>query len=429
MQSSGPGRVVLFLQGPASIFWSELAEAFEAAGARVLRIRLSAADHLFWRRPGAVSYRGSLADWPRYLEAFLKREGVTDIVCYADRPPYHAAASKVAARLAVPCHIVENGYLRPDWITLERGGMGVFSHFPNDPETIRAIAPGLPEPDLQVRYRHGFAELALHEVAYDLLNVFGRPFYLRWNADKYYHPFVDYLSWVPRFFHIDKLRRAAAEVEAWRDVPFHLLAMQLQPDYQIRSNSHYGHLSEMFDEVVTSFAAHAAPDARLVIKLHPNDNGLERWDRVAEELAVRRGAAGRVHVIIGGDLGRMLAATRGVILVNSTVGIHALRALKPLKVLGGAVYDVPGMTHQGSLDAFWNTPESPDPDLVESFIRVLAAAIQVKGDFYDPEGRRVAIATIVERILEKSVNEPGAYVDPPPRLARFEAAGAARKKS
>ena len=58
-----------------------------------------------------------------------------------------------------------------------------------------------------------------------------------------------------------------------------------------------------------------------------------------------------------------------------------------------------------------------DPELVEAFVRVIAVAIQVKGSFYHPEGRKQAIRTILARVISRSVNEPGAFVDPPPRLA------------
>ena len=64
-------------------------------------------------------------------------------------------------------------------------------------------------------------------------------------------------------------------------------------------------------------------------------------------------------------------------MINSTVGMHAINRLRPIKVLGLAMFDIPGLTHQGSLDSFWSTPELPDPELRDSFIRLLAATIQI----------------------------------------------------
>nr|MCU0820769.1 capsular biosynthesis protein [Beijerinckiaceae bacterium] len=73
------------------------------------------------------------------------------------------------------------------------------------------------------------------------------------------------------------------------------------------------------------------------------------------------------------------------------------------------------LTHQGSLDEFWVSPEPVDASLAQDFVKALAATIQVKGDFYDPMGRKAAISEIVRRVLDNRVNEPGAFIDPPPR--------------
>lgn len=411
---------VLFLQGPPSNLWRELAAAFEARGARTLKVHISPSDALFWRRPGAVSHRGSLAGWPARLEALIAREGITDILCYADRLPFHATAAEVATRLGVRFHVVENGYFRPDWITLERGGMGVRSHFPNDPELVRERARGLPEPDFAIHYRHRFHVLAAHEVVQSLVDFFARPLYPGYRSERYYNTIQEYLAWLPRTLVVPRLRKITKAIERWdADTRYWLFAMQLQADFQIRANSHWGHLSNLMATVIGSFAANAAPDERLVIKLHPHDNMMERWDRVAAKIAERHGVADRVFTIIGGDLGSLIGRARGVLLVNSTVGIHVLRAGKPLAVLGAAVYDMPGLAHSGPLDTFWRTPETPDPELVDAFMRLLGATVQIKGDFYDPAGRAAAVAEIVDRVLEDRVNQPGAFVDPPPRLAAF----------
>ncbi len=419
-------RSILFLQGPPSVFWSELADAFEAEGHRTHRIHVCPADRLFWRRKGAVNYRGRFEDWGTYLADFMRAEGVTDIVYYADQQAYHRVAAEVARGMNINAVAIEFGYLRPDWLTVERNGMGVYSHFPNDPARIRAIAADAPTPDLAVRFPYSFVAEAVAEVTYNLANVFLKPFYPHFNADKYYHPFVDYLSWVPRTVRQRKAQRDAVGVIAdckagkW---PFFMLAMQLQSDYQIRRNSHYGHLSGMLDEVIGSFARNAPSDARLVAKLHPLDNGRENWPRVLRETAARYGLEDRLLTIDGGDVADILPHARGCILVNSTVGLYAIRARCPTKVLGIAVFDIPGLTHQGTLDQFWVAPEPVDAALAEDFVKALAATIQVKGSFYDPAGRKVAQTEIVRRIAQGLVNEPGAFVSPPPRIEKARMAG------
>ncbi len=417
---------LLFLQGPPSRFWPELAGAFEAAGHRSFHINLCGGDWLYWRRRGATAYRGRFAGWRAYLDRYVERHGITHILYYADRLPYHRVAAEVAAARGLRAVAIEFGYLRPDWLTLERGGMGKSSHFPNDPATIRRIAAGAPDPDLSIRYPHDFATEAFNEVRFNLSMVFGRAFFPFYHSDKYYHPVIDYLTWLPRLARQSRNRAGAAAIVqdcATAPWPYFMVALQLQSDYQIRANSPYGHLSEMLDEVVGSFARHATADARLVVKIHPLDNGMENWPRHLARIAEAHGVPDRVLVLDGGDLAAVLGRARGCVLVNSTVGLHALRAGCPTKVLGIAVFDVPGLTHQGPLDAFWQAPEPVDPVLADAFVRAVATAIQIKGSFYNPEGRAAACRAIVRRIAEDTVNEPGAFVDPPPRLERARRLG------
>jgi capsular polysaccharide export protein len=419
-------RVVLFLQGHSSFFARDLANEIERLGHRALRINLCAGDALYWIGRPSVSYRGRLSAWPQYLAAFIAREGVTDIVYFADRLPYHRAALQVARAAGIRAATFEFGYLRPDWITLERSGMSAQSHFPDDPATIRRIAAEVSAPDLEESYRYGFLAEAVNEVAFNLVTYFAWPLFPRYDADKYYHPLVDYLSYIPRLLasrsHGKQAVALTHKMIADR-TPYFLAPLQMQSDYQLRANSPYRHQRDMIAEVVGSFAAHAAAGAHLVFKIHPLDNGLERWPRVVADIAARHGVAERVHVIDGGNLALMIRHAKGTVLINSTVGLYALRLGCPVKVLGFAVYDIDGLCHRGPLDAFWRTPARPDKELTAAFVRALAGTIQVKGNFFTREGRRMAIPALAQRLVGDTVNAPGAFVDPPPRLARARAMG------
>ncbi|MBO3762517.1 capsular biosynthesis protein [Ciceribacter sp. L1K22] len=406
--------VILFLQGPPSVFWRELSDAFELAGVKTLRVNFSLGDQLFWRKRGAINFRKPLKHWRGFVEALIKKEGVTDILYYADQLPYHRTAWEVAETLGVRCHAVEHGYLRPDWLTLERGGMGRFSHFPVDPAQISAIARSVAAPDLTVRYPHTFGQEAFNEVLYNLVAYFGRPFFPFFSDDKYYSALKDYLPWVVRAFF--PTRHLASEELQNGLTPYFLVALQLQSDYQIRANSRFVHLADMLDEVIGSFARYADRNASLLIKQHPLDNGIERWGSRVTSISRRYGVEERVRFFEQGNLNAILKSATGVVVVNSTVGIHSIRTLKPTIALGCAVYDVEGLTHQDGIDSFWRNPSPVDPALVDDLVQALAATIQVKGNFYHREGKVVAIAEMVRRIVAREVNLPGGFLDTPPRL-------------
>lgn len=425
-------RVILMLHGPTAPFWRELGHAFEAAGHRVVKLHFAMGEFVYWRRLGGIHFRGSLTGWPVFLRELVAREGVTDIVYYADRFAYHVIARQVAEEAGLASYAIENGYLRPDWITLERGGMGAYSHLPTDPETYRQLARDLPAPDLVTRYPTGFWTEIIHEITYAWFNYLYTPIYPGFRSGKYYHPIGEVLVGIPHLMRQRELERLATvvikAVQA-RGNPYFVLPLQLQGDYQIRDNSPFTHIAEMIEAVFASFARHGPVDAEIVVKQHPHDNGAERFDTVVAAVACRYGLSARVHFIDGGDLGALLAQARGCVMINSTVGLFSLRKLCPTKILGAAVYDMPGLTHQGPLDGFWRAPEPVNGELVEAFVRVIAATIQVKGSFYHREGRRVAVETIVNRILRREVNEPSAFITPPPRLAVARALGVPVDKS
>jgi capsular polysaccharide export protein len=200
------------------------------------------------------------------------------------------------------------------------------------------------------------------------------------------------------------------------EAPFLLFALQLQADYQIRDNAPFDSLEAMIESVVASFARAAAPTRRLIVKLHPLDNGLFDWPAVVRRAAARHGLDSRVTPIDGGRLDALIRHADGVVVANSTVGLHAIRAGTPVAALGEAVYRMPGLTHEGPLDRFWETPAPVDASLARDFVRALAAVAQVRGSFYHPRGRREAATEIVRRIAAGGVQRGPAHVDPPPRL-------------
>jgi capsular polysaccharide export protein len=418
---------ILILQGPPGPFSRVLGRAFEARGAKVTRVNFCIGDWLTWPGRGALNYRGPKSKWADWLAALIVREGVTDILYYGDQKPYHKIAGKVADQLGVRTVSYEFGYLRPDWLIVERGGQSSFSHFPEDLDAIRAAAEGLPEADRTLKYPYPFRNEAFHEVFYNLVTYFLWFFFPRYDADRYYNPMHDYLSYLPRLIG-DKRAKTAARAEIDRLVDgggrFFVLPLQKQEDYQIRSNTPYDGLHPYIREVIASFAQHAPDDTELVVKLHPLDNGIEPFRRTVRRAARDNGVAGRVSFIDGGDLGKLMRTTAGVITLNSTVGVHALQAHAPVKCLGIAVYDIAGLTHQGPLDTFWTDPAQPDPEGVDALVRLMADAIHVKGCFHTREGRLAGAAAIADKVLAGRINA-GAFVDPPPRLARARAMGIA----
>jgi capsular polysaccharide export protein len=297
--------------------------------------------------------------------------------------------------------------------------MSIFSRFPTNPEAIRRIAEKVPPPDLKERYGASFLKIALWDIAYNVSNVFLWPFYRHYRWHAIHHPLAEYAGWVWRFARSPIVRRRTAS--ALRRIeeassPTFFFPLQLATDYQLRHHSPFPNQTSAIRFVIASFAQHAERKALLVIKCHPLDNGLVNWRRIVERQAQIFGVADRVLYLDGGGLVPLIKRSAGVLTINSTVGTTALLHGRSLMVLGSAIYDMPGLSFQGPLDRFWRAAQPPDAQLRDSFVRAIAATIQIKGGFYSKPALRAAAATAADRLEGHHLNEPDAYVDPPPRL-------------
>ena len=93
----------------------------------------------------------------------------------------------------------------------------------------------------------------------------------------------------------------------------------------------------------------------------------------------------------------MLDLALGMVCVNSTSASLALARGLKVCAIGEAVYDMPGLTHQGHLDTFWTKSTPPEPGVYQAFRRVLVDRILVRGGLSSES----AVETLVESILER----------------------------
>lgn len=425
----GPGgtaapepRSFLFLQGPISSFFGRLGRALIARGHRVHRINLHAGDWLFWRLP-ATHFRGRFEDWRAFVAAELERHQVTDLVLHGDRRPYHIVAAEEARARGIAVIATDLGYVRPDWITLEYDGMTTYSRFPRDPAAIRALAAKLPEPQLEQRFSTPFWLVAVLDVAYNLGLVFGRPLYPRYRYHSIVHPFVEYAGWIwSRTKRVFTTAAADTEKRRLQAVPgsYFLVPLQLATDYQIRAHSPFRDGREAVRAIIASYAR-SGSRRELVFVVHPLDNGLIGWNRLVSRLAREFGVVRRVLALPGGTPTELMRNAAGIVTINSTIGVAALHLGVPVKVLGNAVFDVPGLTCQAPLDAFWRAPERPDPELMTAFLRALVGTTQVKGGYYEAASQACAIAGFIERLERRPYPLPrltaADFAARPPRAA------------
>lgn len=400
-------RAFVFLQGPPGPFFRQLGEEMASQGFIVHRINLSGGDRRDWPDAG-VNFRGRFSEWPVFFDNFLRENRITDLLLFGDCRPYHLAAHGVAALRNVRTHVLEEGYLRPHWMTLEPEGVNARSTLSRDKNWFVKESLRLPpEPDLPP-VTASFRRRARDSYWYYHHVLTGRLAYPHYRSHRSAAILSEGFGWVWKFVRGTKATRAADKVlQQLEGKPRFLLPLQLSGDYQIRAHSPFPDMQSAASYTIESFAANAPEGVHLLLKAHPLDCSFFNWSKFVRDHAKRLGLVGRLHFVDGGDLDDMARDARGLVCVNSTSATLALVSDTPVCTLGDAIYDLPGLTHQRHLDTFWSSPTAPDPGLYEAFRRVLVDRCLVRGGLASES----AVATLIESMIERLCNDIDAEAD------------------
>lgn len=395
-------RSFLFLQGVCSPFFSDLAKGVRTNGASVARVNFTAGDNAFWKGRDAVAFRQPLANLPRFIEGVFDDRHITDVVVFGDTRPVHRPAIELAAKRGLRVHAFEEGYFRPYWVTLERGGVNGYSSLPKDPAWYLDAGKQVPTYDNGTPFSSSFFARAWHDLRYNGVGIANPVFYRHYRHHAPVGPFAEYVYYVRRGTRVSLAKKrilaSVADLIASKK-PFYLVPLQLNSDSQIRVHSTFANMAEMMALTMRSFALHAPHDSLIVIKNHPLDAGVVNHAAKIKQLTKELALEGRVVYLEDGSLPELLRHTRGVVTINSTVGGSALIHKCPTIALGKAIFNMQGLTFQGDLDRFWRDGQPPDARLLQSFRNVVIHTTQINGGFYTKDGIKMALERAVPTIL------------------------------
>ena len=378
------GRTILLLQGPLGPFFKRLYQDLQQAGAQVYKIDFNGGDWLFSPR-GSISFRGHLEQWPLFFENILDQYKIDTVMLFGDCRPMHQIAHKIAARHQLEIGVFEEGYIRPDFITFEKFGVNGYSQMPRDPNFYLSK----PKVDLSLAMpvSHPFWYMTCWAVLYYLASVLLKPIFRHYE---HHRPLTLREAWPwfrgawRKYFFAYKEKDIQSELTSHLSGKFFLVALQVHNDAQIHVHSNFDSVEAFIETSISSFAEFAPQDTYLIIKHHPLDRGYHDYSSVIHALTKKYAVAQRVRYIHDQHLPTLLNHARGIILINSTVGLSALHHRKPLMVCGTALYNMPGLSYQGSLNDFWHQAEnySINDNLYQHFRNYLIEHTQLNGNFY-----------------------------------------------
>ncbi|MFJ4456516.1 capsule biosynthesis protein [Pseudomonas sp. NPDC089392] len=400
-----PTHNFLFLQGVSSPFFSRLAKGLRDIGQRVHSVRFNVGDALYGPGGAQLTCPHRPEDMDAWYSQVFSQLDITDLVLFGDCRPVHRPAVALARLSGIRVHVFEEGYFRPYWVTLERDGVNNNSRLPRDPQWYRDVGKHIPRYQNGNPFKLSFAARATHDVLYHAGGALNRLCFPRYRTHAPFNAAMEYAGFIRQGMRLLRARvhDDALVAEAARERhPTFLLPLQLDSDAQIRDHSPFQNMTQVIEHVIDSFSLNAPFDARLLVKNHPLTPGLVNYRKVTEQLARKYDVAERVDFMESGHMPTLLSHITGMITVNSTAGASAILHHRPTCTLAEPIYAMPGLTHQGGLDDFWQQPEAPDNTLFQRFRNTVIHTTQVNGGFYTACGMDMAVANCLEVLMAKT---------------------------
>ena len=381
---------ILLLQGPVGPFFGRLGNFLIQKGSKVFKINFNYADFYFSKNLlNSFNYIGLNIKWKDYVTKFYKQKNIKAIFLLGDKRFFHRIAIQVAKELGIKIYVLEEGYIRPNYFTLEEDGVNIDSQLshthPNELSYVNL--------DYKEKKFSPFLQMCWYAMQYWF---FG--FFFSYKFQNYkHHKNLDLkkmVFWVRGFFRF--LYYEVSEFGLRKEIrqkdnqKYFLCILQVHDDFQVSHNSNYNSIDEFIEEVLLNFKEYIQNEInhdKIIIKHHPLDIGEKNYKRlikkILKKLSIDQDRVIYIHNIR--NLPLIYDKIKGGIMINSTFGLKLIKNQIPVINLSQSFYNKKGLTFQGSLLDFFKDNEIPDKKLVNNFINNLIVKSQVNGSLYSKE--------------------------------------------
>jgi len=407
---------ILLLQGPVGPFFSRLQESLERAGFDAWHICFNAGDRLFARSRKRIGFAGTIQEWKAWFRFFLSRNEIDHIVLFGSSRPVHEVARKLAAEAEVHTLCLEEGYIRPGFVTVETGGNNACSPLAGrmPPSSFDGAQPPHASRDF-----HPFRAMCCYGAAYygcrAIFSFAGERALFHRRLTAFAEPFL----WLRNYWrHLNGRAKDFRTIEHLLEIHdgrYFLVPLQVSSDSQLGRSAYGWNSTRLIAEALRSFARSASKSHRLVFKIHPLERGHSNAGRLVREIAETLGIGNRVDVVETGSIGLLTRHSAGMITINSTSGLSAIYHGAPLLVIGNALYahEALATCAHGApdFDAFWGGGPVADVETRRRYLAWIAREALVPGDFYAAEGMALACDGIVRRLRQETHKAEDAVFD------------------
>ncbi|MFT6213332.1 MAG: capsular polysaccharide export protein [Alphaproteobacteria bacterium] len=385
---------ILLLQGPVGYFFSDLHGHLKQYGAKnIIKINFNAGDDFYYKHQPTIKYNKPFHQLEAFYTQIIKSRNIDAVYLFGDCRFIHHIAINVFKKHHIPYYVFEEGYIRPNYITMEQGGV-------NGNSSLKITSIGK-VPDFEchkyqaILGRNPSKNAPMGYGSFRKMVLWGFIYFCMCRLKRYQYPFYIHHKSVSPFeialWILSFMRKYCYRIPDFKKQNFILsnlskryfvVPLQVYNDAQIFNHSPFHDVTDFIETVLESFANHAPKGIYLVIKHHPLDRGHRHYKQFIKNRSKQLGIKKRVIYVHEVSLPKILRHAKGVITINSTVGLSALHHQTPVKVLGNAFYDTGGLTYQGSLARFWKQPGKVIESNFVKYRKYIIIKSQILGSFY-----------------------------------------------
>jgi capsular polysaccharide export protein len=404
------GPRVIMLQGPVGSFFRRAQNHLETNGFDVWRICFNAGDRLSSRGDKVLNFSGSPESWRSWFTAIINENGFDAVVLFGSERIIHRVAVEAAEQSGIPVLCLEEGYIRPGYVTMELGGNNWRSPLAGQLPPTEFSAPRSAGPKA-LPAAGSFSAMAWGAFQYftvrALISTPGeRRLFHKQKRTLVSEGFYWIKNYYRKFAHVSRNYRISERLLEHHDKRFFIVPLQVHDDTQLGRAANSWNNQKLILKTIVSFARNAPEGHQLVFKIHPMERGHTRDWHFIRQVSALNDVKDRVHVLDGGSLSLLTRHSAGMITINSTSGLSALHHGVPLAVMGQALYRHASLAfcvEKGmDLDKFWTDGfVAPEADR-HRYLSWIHHECLAGGDFYAKDGIEAAVSALRAK-LEKAL--------------------------
>lgn len=394
---------ILLLQGPVGPFFKILANEFESSGAKVSHVCFNAADEFFSNSRHRVCYTKSDKEWFGWLESVHDLAPFDLIVLFGCERSRHVTAIEFGEKHSIPVLCLEEGYVRPGFITAELSGNNRRSPLKDiDIDVINLNGVTMPTAASGSSFNamawYGFVYYVIRQTGILLGRTAGNHHKDRKLVPEAYYWLRNVYRKQTRHWHNERVLETLFNEQRRNYV---VVPMQVRDDGQLLAAGRGWNNEKVIESLIPSFAKHAPSELLLVFKAHPLERGHTDAKSKISRLAALHGVSKRVVYIDDGSMGQVTKYAKAMMTINSTSALSALHFNIPIAVLGDAMFrrdDLATCINEISeIDSFWSSIPESNPIKNEKFMSALRSMSLLAGDFYSFKNMPLAAKEIANK--------------------------------